>query len=459
MDTHSITIPIHSILKKRQATNFTAKLLLSLITFIGFYNEARAQDYKLDVIIADVENFWIAYDRVCAAKDSVEKIRLINELYINRGTQGLKDMMRVREYEDYEFVAMIEKYPKYWASIRGNMNTLVRDKAKIEEYLAQLKLWYPPLKSVPIYFVVGAFRSAGTYTKDGVLFGAEFMLANENSDISELPERIQWGIKNYTPYNIPLTAMHEFVHTAQNKWEDQTILHLSIGEGVAEYVSTVVTGEKESLPVRFGKENADAVMKQYMREILRDDDVWNWLWGNNTNHLKMNDLAYYIGYEFCERYMATVSDKRAGIKRLIEFDYTDPVAFANFIDSTRFLPNTIAEIDSMYEAQRPFVARVLEFNNGSIDVDPSVGTITLEFSEPMSTCCRGFDLVEDSTIVDIKISEFVGWSEDMKRYTLKLSELKSNTTYGIVITSFAKQDGGNRIAPYRLTFRTKGEEE
>lgn len=431
------------------------RVLGCFVFLFGYSTTSIAQDFKLEVVVSDVENFWEAYDRICVAKDSAEKIKLIHELYIDKGSIGLKEMMRVRDYQDYEFVEMIEKYPKYWPSIRGNMDALLKDKKKIEEHLLDLKKLYPPLRSVPIYFVIGAFRSAGTYTKDAVLFGAEFMLANENSDYSELPERVQWGIKNYCPYNIPTTAVHEFVHTAQNKWEDRTIIHLSLGEGVAEYITTLVSGGELGLPVKFGKENADAVMQQYMKEILRDDDVWNWLWNTNNNHLKMNDLAYYIGYEFCERYMSTVTDKSAGIKRLIEFDYTDDEGFSNFIDSTHFLPNTIAEIDSMYEAQRPKVVRVQEFENGSTEVDAALSTITFEFSERMSTCCRGFDLVNEQGIVNLEIAEFVGWSDDMKRYTLRLKPLKQETTYGIVITSFAKEDGGNRIAPYVVLFHTK----
>lgn len=192
-----------------------------------------------------------------------------------------------------------------------------------------------------------------------------------------------------------------------------------------------------------------------MVEIFRNEDVWNWLWSTNQNELKVNDLGYYIGYAICERYYNNATDKKTAIKDLIELDYSDEAAFAKLVDGTNFLPMTLEEIEIQYESMRPTVTRIAEFQNGSKKVSPKLNMITIEFSEPMSNCCRSVDFDETAGVEHLVIKKHIGWSEDKKRYSFEVEELQPNTTYGLIISNFAKEDGGNRLAPYTIRFTTK----
>lgn len=424
-------------------------------TFLLAIHELFAQDAKKQIISTDIDNFWFAYDQINKSSDSLERIKLINELYINKGTEGLKGLMSVRRYKDYEFVYNILNYPKYWSSIRENSPNLLRDKAQIENYLTKLEELYPTLKPANIYFSIGAFRTGGTYEGNNVLLGAEFMLAQKNAVLDELPERIRNTIKEYAPYDIPLTAVHEYIHTQQKSWENQTIIHLCVAEGVAEFISTLITQKPLSPPVKFGKQNAEKVLERYMVEIFRNTDVWNWLWSDNQNELKVNDLGYYIGYEICERYHNNATDKKKAIKDLIDLDYANEEEFAKLVDGTHFLPMTLKEIGIKYESMRPTVKRLVEFENGHKEVSPTINTITVEFSEPMSSCCRSVDFDETAGVERLVIKKHIGWSDDKKRYTFEVENLLPNTTYGLIISNFAKEDGGNRLSPYTIRFKTK----
>ncbi|MCU0351965.1 MAG: Ig-like domain-containing protein, partial [Flavobacterium sp.] len=99
--------------------------------------------------------------------------------------------------------------------------------------------------------------------------------------------------------------------------------------------------------------------------------------------------------------------------------------------------------------------RISEFKNGSKNVSSNLKTITIEFSEPMSGCCRNFDFEESKTGKFLKIKKIIGWSEDKSKFSFEVEELNPNTNYHIIISNFAKEDGGNRLAPYTIEFKTK----
>ena len=431
------------------------RLTFLIFTLILGVNTIFGQDFKKQIITTDIDNFWFAYDQINKSSDSLERIRLINELYIDKATEGLKGLISVRRYKDYEFVNNILNYPKYWNSIRGNSSYLLRDTEQIEKYLNKLKEIYPELKPANIYFSIGAFRTGGTYEGNNVLIGAEFMLAQKNAILEELPERIKNTITEYAPYDIPLTAIHEYIHTQQKSWENRSIIDLCVAEGVAEFISTLITEKPLSPPVIYGKQNAEKVLERYMVEIFRNEDVWNWLWSENQNELKVNDLGYYIGYEISERYYEKAIDKKKAIKDLIELDYSNEEEFAKLVDGTNFLPMSIKEIEIKYESMRPTVKRLVEFENGSKKVSPKLKTITIEFSEPMNNCCRSVDYDETKGVERLVIKKHIGWSDDKKQYTFEVEDLNPNTTYGLIISNFAKEDGGNRLAPYTIRFKTK----
>jgi hypothetical protein len=431
------------------------KTLLTTLLFVIVGNSIFGQESKTKIVTSDIDNFWIAYDAIITTRDSLERINLIKELYLNKATTGLKGMISARDYEDYEFVDAILSYPKYWQSIRPNTANLSKDKEQIEHYFAQLKEVYPDLKQTTIYFPIGAFRSAGTYQGSNVLLGAEFLLANQNSELSELPERVRNGMTEYMPYDIPLIALHELIHTQQKRWEHLSIVHRSVAEGVAEFVSTLVSEKPISPPVKFGKQNQKRVLDKYMIEIFRYEDIGNWLSSKNQNDLVVNDLGYYIGYEICERYYNKSIDKKKAIKDLIELDYDSDVAFAKILDGSGFLPMKWDEIGVKYESMRPTVKRILEFKNGSKKISPKLQTITIEFSEPMSSCCRSIDIDESKAGAFLKIKKMIGWSEDKRKFSFEVDELKPNTNYHLIISNFAKEDGGNRLAPYTIEFKTK----
>lgn len=417
--------------------------------------QTSAQELKQTIVQKDITHYWQAVDAIKSTKDSALHLKLIQSHYIQKATNGLLGLIKERRYTDKEFVQQIIAYPKYWESIKNYIKHIPMFNMEMEEFIKTLKKLYPSLQPATIYYSVGAFRSGGTYSGMDVLLGAEFLLAGKDAHIDELPDRLQNIIRTYSPYDVPLIAIHEYVHTQQKRgWENYNILKRCVAEGVAEFISTLVTQRPFGKQVAFGKKNQDIVLNKFMEDIFNFNNVWNWMWNKNENELGEDDLGYYIGYEICERFYQQSSDKKAAIKTLIELDYSNDSAFAVLVDGTGFLPMTVEQITTKYNSLLPKVVSIKEFTNGSKNVSAALKTVTIEFSEVMDNCCRSFDEGPLGSNHALKIESVIGWSEDNKSFSFNIKALKPGKKYQLVISNFAKESDGNRLSPYLIEFTT-----
>lgn len=59
-------------------------IIFSLVFASGFSQNVNK------IFTSDIDNFWIAYDSIQKTKDYSKKLNFINQLYIEKGTKGLK---------------------------------------------------------------------------------------------------------------------------------------------------------------------------------------------------------------------------------------------------------------------------------------------------------------------------------------------------------------------------------
>ena len=50
---------------------------------------------SVQIVTRDIPNFWRAYD-LAAGKDNTEQVRIFRTIYLQPGSPGLRDWMRVR---------------------------------------------------------------------------------------------------------------------------------------------------------------------------------------------------------------------------------------------------------------------------------------------------------------------------------------------------------------------------
>lgn len=378
------------------------------------------------IISTDIEHFWDAYPKINNTKDTAVQYQLLRTLYLNKASDGLKSLIKNKEYTEQDFMEHFTKYPLFWQSLKANTQNLPRLYPAIYADLQKLKKAYPSFSSANIFFTIGAFRTNGTNEDRQVLIGSELSLADKSTHIEELPLARQTFYKTQNPLEeLALLCTHEYVHTQQQPLIEN-LLSKCLYEGIAEFISCKVTGKKSAAPaIDFGKTNEAKVVAQYVKDLFIMSNDNNWVWGQNNNHLKVRDLGYYIGYEIAER----------------------------IVDQSKLLPATLEKLYESYEQQRPTIVKISPFNNGSRTVAPGITTMTIYFSEPMVTYNTGVDY---GPLGDQYFPKFLptrSFSTDGLSWTVTL-DLKPNQRYQILISNNFRKPTGERLKPYLIDFST-----
>lgn len=111
--------------------------LLKLTLLIVLSTKMNAQQ----IITTDIDNFWIAYDSVIKVKEN--KTSVFKQLYLDKGTTGLKDFVKYKDFNETNYVTAFEKYPEFWKSIRKNTFVSSEQIQKTEKALKEFRKLYP----------------------------------------------------------------------------------------------------------------------------------------------------------------------------------------------------------------------------------------------------------------------------------------------------------------------------
>ncbi len=288
----------------------------------------------------DIANFWIAHDAIRAESDPARKKQLINTLYIDKGTPGLHALMQARGYTDDQYVAAINDWPRYWASVRSLTGRAFAATAALEADLTVLKRLYPALRPASITYAIGVLRTGGTTLDDKVLIGAELALGDDSVDVSELPAPLQTRLRTFYAsqpfHNNGQNNIHEYIHTQQVDAGD-TLAQYALREGVAELVAELVTGKKPDLPLYVYGPAHEAELKVRFQADRRGNDYRDWLYNSSNNRFGVSDLGYYVGYRIAGAYYAAQPDKTKAIADLLELRYDDVAAVDAVIERSGYL--------------------------------------------------------------------------------------------------------------------------
>lgn len=413
------------------------------------------QKKNQEVFTSDIDNFWKAYDSCEKTSDSLQQLHYIQTLYIDKGTEGLKAFMEVRDYSAALWVTLIRSYPKFWKSIRPN-TFVVKSKAKeIETSIQKLKRLYPELKKAKMYFTIGGLNSGGTTMTDMVLIGSEIATGNATTNVSEFPSKWLEGVfRSQQPGNIVPLNIHEYVHT-QQKGEAHNLLGQAIKEGACDFITELVMGKPlQNNYIVYGRQHETELKASFKLDMF-SPAYRNWLY-NGTTATTVADLGYFMGYDICKAYYTNSPDKKKGIKEIIELNYSDTTAVENFLANSKYYTEPInkQELIQQFQAKIPYVVRLEPFTNGDISVDAATKEIKIVFSAPMNK--KGYSISFGERGKDyFPIAGVVGFSDDGTSFTLNL-DLKPGHEYEFIITDRSfKSVEGYPLKPYEVKFKTK----
>ncbi|MCW3467024.1 DUF2268 domain-containing protein [Chitinophaga nivalis] len=308
--------------------------LMAFIFFLTPGFTAKGQQAS-HVFTSDIDNFWRAFDSVQTTKEKDQQIAFMKSLYTDQATEGLKYFMELRKFDAAKLVESVNKYPKFWQSIRGNTLRIKPQIPAIEKYIQQFRQLYPDFRPAKIFFTITAIRAAGTTQDSLVLIGSEITMGNKYTDISEFSDkRLEHFFASKTSDNIVPVVIHEYVHT-QQKREGVILLGQAISEGACDFITELVLKEPLThLYLEYGRKNEDTLKQQFKKEML-GVDISNWLYNGATSKT-MGDLGYFMGYTICKSYYQHAKDKRQAVKDIISLDYADQAAILQFLEQSKY---------------------------------------------------------------------------------------------------------------------------
>ncbi len=313
-------------------------LITLLIVFTGLtlFGQANKKIYS-----SDIRNFWIAFDSIKNTGDTLKQHHLIQELYIDKGTKGLKDFIELRHFTAAEWLRSFGIYPKFWASIRPKTLWINNNEQLIANIYQKFRALYPAFHQPDTYFTIGCFRGGGTAINGNLIIGSELASSDASVDASELSQANQDRMKVNT--GVVFLTIHESVHTQQKVIDDKktSLLGKCLQEGSADFIATLLTKKEVEAPyLKYGLQNEKQLWQKFKLEMY-SNNTDDWLYNIRFIKDKPADMGYFIGYAICKSYYNKGRNKTLALKEIIELDYSDKKQCAQFLKKANYHPNRI----------------------------------------------------------------------------------------------------------------------
>lgn len=409
------------------------------------------------IFTSDIDNFWTAYDSIQKTKDLPKKLGFINQLYINKGTKGLKAFMKLRDYNDTLYIDLIEKYPKFWNSVRANTLTIKNKTKDFNKAVKTFQKIYPDLKDADLYFTIGGLRSGGTVKENMVLIGAEISTATSLTEVSEF--KSNWLKSIFATQSLDHVVsmnIHEYVHTQQKSGNSNLLLHQVIMEGASDFITELVLKEPlQRKYITYGTAHSAELKKQFKEEMFLNSYT-NWLYNGELKG-EAADLGYYMGYEISKAYYQQSKNKKQAIKEIIELDYSDDQAVENFLKQSKFYKEGFDKkvLIAEYQKKSPYIVKIEPFENGSSTVDPTIKELRITFSKEMNPKKISIKYSEKGKDF-FPLKKLLGFENNDTTFLLEM-DLQPNKNYEFIIgNSFLSKDGYPLLGSnYTVHFKTK----
>lgn len=299
--------------------SLTSKSLLAFGVLVGFCSlpalaqrtEMNRDPEKVRFVTSDIDNFWRAYDLAAKETEREKKIAIFQSEYLDKGSVGLKDFLRLRIKSADALVKTIESRPKYYASIRAPTQRITKMVRRMRESFRKFKEIYPDAVFPDVYFLIGVGNSGGTTGPTSLLIGAEMYGRTPETPMGELSTWLKDVLAGTE--KLPAIVAHESCHYNQSLRLPQTLLAKAIQEGSCDLISELIAG---GIINAVQKTYGDAHEAELWREFQADmntQKIDDWIYNGSRVQNKPADLGYYIGYRITSAYYRRAKDKAQAV--------------------------------------------------------------------------------------------------------------------------------------------------
>ena len=295
------------------------KYLLIFLTVFCLKLAAYAQAKPYQIITSDIDNFWSAYDSLAFAHSTQDSINIIQRDYIDKGSQGLAEFLKVRPNTAKSYIKAIAYIPKFWKSLRPRTEMVKTLKPEIEKIYSTYTKYLPDFNPPNVCFAIGALNTGGTTTKHWILIGTEIAAADSLVDTTELTGWLKKILGKGNAMNIVAVVAHETVHTQQAEPKKETLLSQTIKEGSADLIPILLLDLHNDKGIfEYGKKHECTLWKEYKNDLKNDAPASSWFYQGNSAKDKPADLGYFIGAEICRSYYDRNPNKKEALKEILK---------------------------------------------------------------------------------------------------------------------------------------------
>ena len=281
--------------------------------------------FAQQLITSDIDNFWRAYD----AGRPGDRAAAFQELYLDPGSPGLKDFLKLRITSAEELAKTVDGTPKFYATIRPGTLAVATQKEAILLRLKRFKELYPEATFPDVYFVIGRLTSGGTTGDSGLLIGTEVFALADTVDSSEIRQSNPAFLKAMgNIQKLPLIVVHELVHSQQKHRGQETLLSQSLIEGAADFVTQLVSGSTiNSYANEWAAARRDELFKKFAHDVAETPRrLSGWMYNySRVQGDEPADLGYWIGAEICRSYYEAADKKPEALRDIVRMETPEAI--------------------------------------------------------------------------------------------------------------------------------------
>ena len=273
---------------------------------------------KVKFVTSDIDNFWRAYDLAAKESDKAKRVAIFQAEYLDKGSPGLKDFLRLRIKSAETLVSTIDHMPKYYASIRPHTLQVQRMEKRMRAAFRKFKSIYPEAVFPDVYFLIGVTSSGGTTGPSGLLIGTEMYGKAANSPMEELSPWLRVVLSNID--SVPAIVAHESCHYNQNyntAKDQRHLLGKALQEGACDTIGELISGRNINDHLKMYGRTHDAEIWREFEADMYKPDVSKWVYNATTAKDRPADLGYYVGYLITQAYYRNKKDKRQAIHDIL----------------------------------------------------------------------------------------------------------------------------------------------
>ncbi|HEY0098802.1 MAG TPA: DUF2268 domain-containing putative Zn-dependent protease [Pyrinomonadaceae bacterium] len=291
---------------------------------------------KVKFVTSDIDNFWRAFDLAAKEIDREKRIAIFQKEYLDQGSAGLQDFVRLRIKNAKSLVETIERLPKFYASVRHSTSRVAQLEKPMRRSFRKFKQLYPDAAFPDVYFVIGIANTGGTASGSGLLIGAELYGLTPGTPREEFPawfktllpdagdekellrlvaKALDTALKPVE--KLPFTVAHESCHFNQNYPKQATLLEKSIQEGACDLIAELTAGQVINPTLKvYGDRNEARLWRDFQAE-MSGTDLSKWMYNSFRIKDRPGDLGYYMGYKISQAYYRNAKDKRQAIRDIL----------------------------------------------------------------------------------------------------------------------------------------------